>query len=315
MTVGIGGGGYMGLAFETVPGTYVAPTKFFPITSESLKHVQETVWQRALRKNVDVYAASPGNVHIEGDIEMPALEDVVIYFLYATRATVVKSGTTNYVYTVTPNDNAQVATGRTLSLTVVRNGIVFGYTNCVLGNFTFGVEDGMMTFKAGIVGSDEASQSLPTPTFVQTTPFGAGQWVTEIPTTTGVYDVDTFEFTVEDNAEPQYRLQNQSAGGRGAQFIKYGERSVQLTVERDFQSRTDYDAFKALTAQSVTIKGSKGTNNTIELLIPKATKDTYEVGLSGQGDLVRASIAYQGVYDNATSKSYEIVVKTQESIT
>jgi hypothetical protein len=50
-------------------------------------------------------------------------------------------------------------------------------------------------------------------------------------------------------------------------------------------------------------------------VVPVAIKDTYAVGLSGQGELVRAAIAYQGVYDSATSAAYSIVIKSNQTIT
>jgi hypothetical protein len=310
---GIGGGGFCGLAFESTYGTYVAPTKFFPINSENLHYVQETSWRRPIRQNVDVLAAVPGNVHTEGDIAFDALDDVVPYFLYASRGTIVKSGAgPNYTYTFTPNSLGVVSTGRSLSITIVRNGIVHAYTGVVVSSYTFSIEEGTLVYSASCIGSDEAVQSAPTPTWPTTYPvYGAGQYVVQIPTSTTVFDADGFEFQVEDNAEPQYRLKNT---GRGAQFVKYGERSATFTLERDYDSRADYDAFKALTAQSVTVQATKGANNEISFLLPVAIKDTYEVGLAGQGDLVRASVAYQCVYDPATSKAFQIVVKTQENI-
>jgi hypothetical protein len=309
---GIGGGGFMGLAFEVTAGTYVPPTKFFAITSESLQWQQDTTWRRTLRQNVDAFGAVAGNGHIEGDIAMEALEDVVPYFLYASRCTVVKSGSTpNFIYTCTPNSNAIVASGRTLSITVVRNGVTFGYVGCVVSSFTFGVDNQMLTYSATIIGNAEASQTLPTATFTAGQPFGSGTWTLEIPTATQVFDVETFEFQVEDNAEPQYRLKN----ALGAQFVKYGERTVTLNATRDFETRTEYDAFKALTAQAVHILATKGINNSIDITMPAAIKDTWEMGLSGQGDLIQASIAYMGTYDSTTSRAYQIVVKTQENIT
>jgi hypothetical protein len=86
-----------------------------------------------------------------------------------------------------------------------------------------------------------------------------------------------------------------------------------MTMERDFESRTDYDLFKSVTSQSITLTASKGVNNSIVLLAPVAIKDTYTVGLSGQGDLVRAQIAYQNIIDG-TGKSWQITIKTQEDI-
>jgi hypothetical protein len=309
MGYGVGAGGIMGIALETVSGTYLAPTKFVPFNSESLQFQQETNFRRAIRNSPDVTFAVPGNAHTEGDVEMDAFDDILPYFMTASRMTVVKTGAgPNYVYTGTPNADAVPA--KTMSITIVRNGVVFGYTGCVVGSFSFGIDEGTLTYTASIVGADEAVQSAPTPTWPTTTPFGAGQYDIQIPTATPVTDVDTFEFTVEDNAEPQFRLKNP---GRGANFVKFGEREVTLSLEKDFQTRVEYDAFKALTAQSITLTATKGTNNNVGITVPVALKDTYEVNLDSQGDLVRANIEYQCLVGPATA-AYTLVVKSQENI-
>jgi hypothetical protein len=310
MALGIGGGAAMGLAFEVTPGTWVTPTKWFPFSSESLTYTQETQWRRPIRRAVGVIGAVAGNAHVEGDLEMEALEDVVPYFLSAARCQVVETGSTpNFIYTATPTANAIPA--KTLSLTLERvTGQSFGYTGMVVSSFVFTVQDGMLMFNCSMMGRDEASQSIGVPVFPTTTPFGAGQYQIEIPTGSTVTDTDTFEFTVEDNAEPQFRLKSTS---RGAEFIKYGERNCTLTVERDFLTRADYDAFKALTAQSVTLTATKGANNSIAINMPVAVKNTYEIPVPGQGELVRANIEYQGV-SNASGVDYTIVIKTQEDL-
>lgn len=291
------------------PGTYVAPTKFFPFNSESLVSTNETVWRRPIRQSADIIGAVAGNYHSEGDLELESLEDVVIYWLIASRTTVVKSGSApNFTYVVTPTSAATAK--KTISLTIVRNGIVFGYVGIVTSSFKFGIDNGLLTFSVSLVGTDEAVQSLPTPTWPTTVPFGAGSYTVEVPTGSTVLDTDTFEFSVEDNAEAQFRLKST---GRGAQFVKYGERASMLNLERDFESRTDYDAFKAVTSQSVTLTASKGANNSIVLLAPVAIKDTYEVNNGGQGDLVRATISYQNIIDG-TGKSWQITLKTQEDV-
>lgn len=310
MAPGIGASGIAGLAVETTPGTYVAPTKYFPFNSESLITSQETVWRRPIRQTADIIGAVPGNFHMEGDLAIEALEDVALFFLWASRVLIVKTGTTpNFTYTITPTA-AAVAT-KTLSLTIVRNGIVFGYLGVTTSSFSFTVEDGLLMMNLSLMGRDEAVQSLPSPTWPTSTPFGAGMYSVEIPTATPVLDTDTFEWTVEDNAEPNFRLKS---SGRGAQFIKYGERNSTMHLERDFDSRTDYDAFKALTSQSITISATRTANNSITLLAPVAIKDTYEVTAPGQGDLVRASIDYQNIIDG-TGKSWQITIKSQEDIT
>src|SRR5436190_10041759 len=174
MTAGIGAAGILGIALETVSGTYLSPTKYVPFESESLNFVQDTIWRRPIRQSADIIGAVPGNVHVEGDIGFEAIPDVVSILLYAARHTVTKTLTGPYKYNYIPN--ALAIPARTLSLTVVRNGIVFGYTGMVVGNFTFTVEDGILKFNCGFQGRDEAVQSLPTATWPTTTPYGAGMY-------------------------------------------------------------------------------------------------------------------------------------------
>lgn len=310
MPLGIGGGAQLGIALEATAGTYLAPTKFVPFISESLQYQQATTWRRPIRRAVGIVGAVAGDAHVEGDVEIEALEDVLAHFMYASRMSIVKSGATNFTYTGTPASDA-IPT-KTMSMTLERvGGVVFGYTGMVVSSFKFSINEGMLMYSATMLGRDEASQAVPTPTWPTTTPYGAGTYSIEIPTGTPVTDTDTFEFSVEDGAVPAFRLKST---GRGAAFINYGERTCQLTLERDFTSRADYDAFKAYTAQSVTLTASKGANNSISIVMPVATKDTYEVVVPGQGDLVRARIAYMGVI-NTSGAEYSLVVKTQEDIT
>jgi hypothetical protein len=293
------------------PGVYQAPTKFVPFLSETVKYVQETVWRRPIRQTADITGASPGNVHVEGDLELEVLEDVLPYFLFCGRTTCVKTGSSpNFVYTFTPTSAA--VPPRTFSLTIERTaGVVFGYTGCVVSSLKFGVNNGLLTVTVSIIGRDEASAATPTPVWPTSNVFGAGQYSIEIPTATPVFDTDVFEFVVDDQAVPDFRLKNT---GRGAQLVHYGERNCTTHFERDFVDRVDYDAFKAYTSQALTITASKGINNLVTLNVQQAIKDTYEVNLSGQGDLVRAQINYQNTPNLGATQAYSIIVKTQENI-
>jgi hypothetical protein len=304
MPPGIGASGILGVALEAVSGTYVAPTKFVPFESENLQYMQDTIMRRPIRQSADIIGTVPGNVHTEGDIGMEALTDCVLFFLHAARHTVVKTGAGPYTYTFTPN--ALALPVKTLSLTVVRNGVVYGYTGLVVGQFVFTIEEGLLKFNCSMVGADEAVQSAPTPTWPTTTPYGAGMYTIEIPTAAAVFDCDGFTFTVNHNPTPQYRLKG--GGARGAQFVNFGENNTTMSTERDFVSRAEYDAYKALTSQSITLKAIKvAASEEINILMPASIKETYEVTMPSQGELVRASVTYQMVVDS-TGKAYEITV-------
>lgn len=318
MAVGIGASGFLGIAREAVgfPNVYVAPEKYILIRSEGLQYVQDTTWTRPLRGIADPYHAVPGNVRVEGDISFEVTSDQLPWLLFGAHGTMTKTtGTAPFTYTYVPNATATPSS--TLSITVVRNGVAFGYVGCVISSMEFSIDDGILVCSMSILGTDEASQTVPTPTYPEASPFGAGMYSMQIPTATQVFDCDSFTLSVEDGAEPQYRLQ--SGGARGARFIKFGERSITLSVERDFENRTEYDNYKALTRRSITLQAVKNaTNDSVTFKTPAAIMDSYEIpGLSGQGDLIRASVSYMGVFDpsGGVQRALEIVIKTNEDIT
>jgi hypothetical protein len=309
MAVGVGASGFVGIAPETVSGTYVAPTKYLVLRNESLKHVQETNWRRPLRGIADISGVVAGYFRTEGSITVEVTEDTLCHLLRAARYTGVKTGSGPYVYTFTPS--AVAIPTKTLSFTVVRNGVTFGFVGCVLGSAKYSVDNGLLIATFDVFGRSEASQTLPTPTHVTTLPFGAGQYTLEIPAASAVIDADVYELSVNDSASHEYRFTPTAA----AAFARFGERNVELTINRDFDTRTDYDAFKALSAQSIKFAASKGANASVIFEVFAALKDTYEiVGMSGQAELIRANIKYRGVYSDGDAASHKITVTTTESI-
>lgn len=306
------GVGFAGIAFEAVAGTFVAATKMFPIQSESLGYTQASQWRRVIRGIADELGAVQGNSSIAGDIVMECLPDVLPYFLYASRNTVAKTGVSPLTYTCTPFHGANPTATRTLSITVVRNGVGFAYTGCVVSAIKIGVNNGVLIMTISVVGRDEANQTPPAQSYANQSPFGNGMYTVAVPTGSTVLDVNTFEFTANDNASPEWRLSTV----RVPQVVRFGQRDVGLTMNRDFLTRTEYDAFKVLTAQSVRVVAANGANANVQITCAAALKDTYVVnGLGNQGDLVNADMMWHGTYDTATSKSYEIIVVTTESIT
>jgi hypothetical protein len=249
---------------------------------------------------------------------MDLTENVLPYFLRAGRWNVVESGSTpNFIYTCSPThiaDHSAMGVQKGLSITIVRAGVTFGYVGCLLGGVEISVDNGIPIMRFTIVGSNETTQSLPTAAFQTATgdiPFGAGQYNIQIPTSTQVFDVENFTFTANDNAEPQYRL----ADTTRARFVKWGERELSLELTRDFDGRTEYDTFKALTATTVTIACTKGVNNSVTITFPTAVRETYELdGLSEQGELHMATTRFNGIYDTATSRSVQIVINCQEDL-
>jgi hypothetical protein len=306
----MGAGGLLGVAFETVAGTYVPPTKFVPILSETLELKETNIYRTPIRQSSARIGVVPGDYSVTGTITMEALEDCCLYFTECSRAAGVKSGTTpNFSYTYTPTSVA--VPNKTLSITVVRNGVIFGYVGCVVSKQTFTVNNNLLEYACDIFGlSDTSPSPALTPVWPTSVPYGPGSWSVQIPTPTQVFDMDTFSFDIDDAGQENFRLKS----ARGAQFASFGQRTCQMTTTRDFLTNTDYLAFKAVTGQKLTVQVTSGVNNGITFDVFNGIMDVYQVPLSGVGDLIRASITYQSVLDSAGSE-YDIIYKTQELIT
>lgn len=309
MTVGIGAAGVVGLAHETTPGTYAAPTIYLPVRSESVQFINEVQYTRPIIGQPDNIHAVEGPQRVEGDLEFEVIEDLLAFLLYGARMTVNKTGLGPFVYTFSPSPAAE-APNKTLSITVERNGEVFGYTGCAIPGLELSVDSGLLVCTANVLGRGEATQPSPTPTWPETPPFGADAYTLEIGGTP-ITKADNFSWSLDDSGEAVYRLGN----AQQAAYVKFGERSVSASLELDFENRTEYDNFKAVTERQLQFDADKDAGHYVHIDTKTAIASTYEVMLSGQGDLVRASVEYEGKHDFVSGKIYEIEISCDEDIT
>lgn len=303
----VGASGILGIALETVAGTYLAPTVYIPFDSESLKWAQENKERRPIRNSPALLGMIKGPGHVEGDITFDCTPDLLIYFLYAARMSIVKTGAGPYQYVCTPT--AVAVPTKTMSITIKRGSETSGYNGCVVSKIGLSIEDGAFKCTVSILGIGEATKTAPTPTWPTSTVFGAGMYEWEIPTGTQVYDTDKWEFEIDDSAEAQNRISNTIS----AQFVSYGENKCTTKVERDFETRAEFDEFKNVTSKSLTMTATQGTNS-IAVLTPVSFLNSYEYNLGGQGDLLRASVEYAHAV-NAAGNNYTITVNTTTNIT
>lgn len=301
---GIGATGLVGLAFEATEGTYTAPTKWVPIMSENLKFGQEFSDRRVLRGIVDNAGLVRGNGYVQGDITMEVLHDTLVNFLYAGRFTVTKTGTGPWTYACLGNHSSVVTPTRSLTIAIRRNADWFFYVGCLVHQWKFNIQDGKLMVTMSIIGQNEATQTAPGGPFTFSTvqPFGMGTYTVQYDAAT-VTDTDNFELTVNDNGKPQFNLDTDT----GAEYCYFGERTVELSVGRDFKSRTDYDAFRAGTTQDVDVTVSNGTDS-VKFELKGLTKREYEIPLSGQGDIIRAAIKYSATYNATLLSTIRITV-------
>lgn len=317
MTVEVGGGGVLGVGIETTLGTYVPPTKWIPIRSESLQVTEDTIYRMNLRGTADRTGVIAGYTHVEGDIVFEVTPDVLTYFFYAARVTPTKAGASApFTYTFTPAHVAKTSTAagatnrKTLSILVHRSARPFGYLGCSVSQLAFSIDSGILICTATIYGTDEVAQSAGTPTYTAQVVAGPGKLTLEVPTATVRADTDTFTATINDNATQANRLD----GTRKAAYVNWGEREITAHYEVDFDALTDYTAFRNKTIQAVTFKAiPTATAEEFTLLLNATAIDAAPINLAGLGDVNRASIDMHGFYN--TTAAYLATIITAETIT
>lgn len=328
MPAGLGGGGKVGIAFESVMGTYVAPTIFVPILNESLRYNEEKYYSEQIRQQTIVSDVKPGYYHVEGDIELEVDPTNLPYWLYASRHNIAKTGAGPYEYTFTPSSAGSASTAasgqvaRTLSITIVRNGVVFGYTGCVVGGYEFSIEDAVLRCTMNVFGLAEAVQSNPSPTWSPADLLGADAHRVYLAAaaatpsfTTADVNFNGFTFRMNYNAEAQNRIR----ADRQASYISFGITEAEIESELDFLDRTDYDNFVNNTQRAIKLESTNGgatfaaATSAVVLQGNRVSYDAYDIGLEGMGDLIMAGFTGR-MLGIASGDAYQVKVKSPANI-
>lgn len=327
---GIGAGGVVTIVPEVTMGTFLDPTTAgniqVPILSETLAYTENKYYSQQIRQKVIDPAVKAGPYHVEGDIVMEFDSMIVPYFLYATRHTIAKSGAGPYVYKFTPNSVGAAAIAssmKTLSITVERNGVGFGYFGCVMSGFEFTINDGVLQFTAHIMGMGEQTPgALSTPSFVSPKIMGADSMnvftgaAATSPTFAQDLNFNGYTFSVNHNADPQNRIRN----NRIANYIAYGKTDLEVTTELDFTSKTEYSNMLANTAKAIRLEAIgdalaySSSTDAVHIDVNNSVYDSYEIGLSGIGDLIMANATFHGL-NIAGGDAYAVEVRSQQNIT
>jgi len=327
MAPGIGGGGFVGIAHETTYGTYVAPTVYVPVLSESFGYNEDKYFSPAIRKSTVVNDVAQNYYSIQGDIDVDVDPATWVYFMYAARHSITKTGSGPYVYTFVPSATASASTGagatvaKSLSVTVVRNGVVFKYVGCVVGSFNIRIEDGTLKSSMTMVGLGDVSaggDTPPTPTFTAPAIMGAGAHQIYLdtagsspafasPSTT----FNSFTATINNNGAPRNRI----VASRQASAIVWGEGEYMVTANFDFETRGDYDNVINATARALRMYSNLDANNQVDFKAFRSIYNTYPINLPGIGDVVAADAELRIVNQAGAVGPYSLVVTSPTTIT
>lgn len=318
MPLTLGGAGLLGVAFETVYGTYIAPTKWIPIRSESLTHNEEKQVLGPIRGLAVASKVKRGYTIEDGDIEFEVTSDTLLYFLYASRMAITKSvAPAPFTYNFTPVSVVQPTTGagaalrKTLSIYIERGGEVFAYLGCSVTSLSFTIDNGDLICTAHVMGLTlDTGQAPVASSFPAWNPFGPGTIGIELPSATERIDIDTFSIDINDGGEALNRVK---MGSRGPSYVRWGEREVTGSFDHDFLDMTEYNAFNDNTSREmIVVAENDPADDRVQLTLRGLITDSYPINLGGLGDLVRASVSFRSVYNG--SPEYEFEILSNESI-
>jgi hypothetical protein len=326
MPAGLSGSGWLGFAFESVLGTYVAPTIYIPIISESFRYNETRYFSPQIRQATERSDVKQGYYHIEGDFEMEADPAFLPYLLFCTRHTPSSAAGVYSFIPSTAGSTSTAASGmvqRTASITISRNGVEFGYSGCTLGTIRIWIDAGILKFGGTLMGMMDNTASGDTPTWSAPNLYGAdaSSVYTAASGLTPSFTADTsfngFEFLANFNPSAQNRIQ----ALRSANYISFGETEISLRTELDFLNKTEYNNFVATTTKAFQLLSTHPSANTfaastdaVEVTVYRGVYETYDLGLSGLGDLIMAGVTARGI-GIAGGSSYKIRVKSPVSIT
>jgi hypothetical protein len=334
MPAGLGGGGFVGFQFESVLGTPVDTATgspvWIPIISESLHYVEDKYYSEAIRQQTIDNDVKSSYYHVEGDIVAEVDTNWLAHMLYCSRHAIAKTGAADpWTYTFTPSSAGAASTAasgavpRTCSLTVVRNGVVFIYAGCIVNNWEFTIENGVLRVTMGILGVSEATGAVGTPTWAAPELFGADAHSIYVAASGaapafGAASVDFNGFTCTFNYNAA--AQNRIMATRGASYISFGKTEAGYTTELDFINRTEYDNFKAASTRAVRLESVRpsgtfaASTEAVQITFNRSAYDAYDIGLGGIGDLIMAGVTGHGL-SQVGGQPYAIVVKSAISIT
>lgn len=336
MPAGLGGGGYLVHVFETVLGTYLPPNTagalFIPIISENLHYVEDKYYSEAIRQQTIDNDVKPSYYHIEGDVVAEVDCNWLPAMLYCSRHSITKTGAADpWTYDFVPSSAGSASTAasgavaRTASITVVRNGIGFGYAGCIVNNWEFTIENGVLRVTMGIIGVSETTPgALGTPAWTAPELFGADAHAVSV-AASGVApsfgaastDFNGFTATFNYNAAAQNRI----VANRGASYVSFGKTEAGYTTELDFITKAEYDNFKAATTRAVRLESVRPSASTfaaategVQITFNRSAYDAYDIGLGGIGDLIMASTTGHGLAQTG-GNPYQISCKGALAIT
>lgn len=240
----LGALGYVGYGVEVTDGTFVAPSKYLPVSSFSFEDTNDFVVPDQIRHSRDRYIAMAAPYNVSGSMEMELIPlDVAPLLRSAWSASVNSSAYSGggYQHTFTPASQEPTFTFESSAADI----LVMRYSGVRVNTLEIKAAFGeIVTGSFGLEGTNRAKQgSAGAPTYSNVTPFHFSGADVHVASGTLLTTIKDFTFGTNNNLERIGTLRRTRAWKRMA----FGMREVTLTLTIDFTDTSEYDRFLAET--------------------------------------------------------------------
>lgn len=238
----LGALGYVGYGIEVTDGTFVAPTKYLPVSSFSFEDSNDFITPDQIRHSRDRYIAMVAPYSVSGSMEMELIPTETAHLLKSAWAATVATGAYaggGYEHTFTPASAEPTFTFESSAADI----LVMRYSGVRVNTLEIKAAFGeIVTASFGLEGVNRAKQgSTSSPTYTNVQPFHFTGADVHVAAGTLLTHVKDFTFGTNNNFERIGTLRRTRAWKRMA----FGMREVTLAMTLDFTDTSEYDRFLA----------------------------------------------------------------------
>jgi len=288
----LGALGYVGYGVEVTDGTFVAPTKWLPVSSFSFEDSNDFIVPDQIRHSRDKYIAMAAPYVVSGSMEMELIPTDIASLLKSAFAASVASSSYaggGYQHVYTPASAEPTFTFESSAADV----LIMRYAGVRVNTLEIKAAYGeIVTASFGLEGTNRAKQgSAGSPTYSNVVPFHFSGVDIKVASGTLLTTVKEFTFGVNNNMERIGTLRKTRSWKRMA----LGMREVTLSLTIDFTDTSEYDRFLAETIFDVDLHMTSTTvaggaiPSTLRIQIPNVRWNKVAVPLSA-GDYLEQSV-------------------------
>lgn len=258
----------IGMSAESTYGTYVAPTRFYELVSETLKYNIQRIESKGIRAGRRTqHRWKAGNRSVSGDINMELVPQDLGIILQHTLGNPVTTGTDPYTHTFTgmgniDNKSMTIQVGRPDEAGTIQP---FSYLGCKFTEMAINCKTGeFATIKLGVYGREEVTaQSLATASYdAELEPFVFTEGTLSVAGST--VEVMSVDYVVNTGlAVDRHRVG--AGGGKPKKALVNGLATVSGSFTADFENLTNYNRFVNGTEASLVLAFNAGTDKQLTI--------------------------------------------------